>query len=215
MAQYNYLYKIKNKLNGKIYIGIHSTDDLNDGYMGSGTLILKSIEKYGKHNFIKTILEYCDNRDLLVELERKVVNKEFVDRRDTYNLSLGGSSINSTWKKSNQTILDKLKNDLVWAETRSRNISLGINRAMKSGKCSTATREFQMLRNQKSLTKESIEKRKSTYARNKHQQGENHSLYGKRSVNNGTSWKWIQKEEVETYLQSGWKLGKVKSNTRI
>lgn len=37
----------------------------------------------------------------------------------------------------------------------------------------------------------------------------------KRSVNNGTSWKWIQKEEVETYLQSGWKLGKVKSNTRI
>jgi hypothetical protein len=215
MAKIHYLYKIKNKLNEKIYIGIHSTEDINDEYMGSGTLIIKAIEKYGKDNFTKTILKYCKNRELLVELEKKVVNQKFVDRQDTYNLTLGGSSLKSTWKTSNETINFKLKNDPVWSETRSRNISLGLSRAMKNGKCSTATREFQLLRNKKSLTEESIKKRKETYAKNKHQQGENHSLYGKKAVNDGIECKWIQKEEVEKYLESGWKLGKVKSVKEI
>jgi hypothetical protein len=215
MAKMHYLYKIKNKLNGKIYIGIHSTENIDDGYMGSGKLIVKSIKKYGKDNFTKTILEYCDSRESVIELEKKVVNQKFVDRRDTYNTTIGGSGINSSWKKSNETIADKLKNDPVWAELRSRNISLGINKAIKNGKCSTATREFQLIRNKKSISKESIEKRKLTYARKKHQQGENHALYGKRIVNNDISWKWVSKEEVENYLESGWKLGKVNLGKKI
>ena len=215
MAKIHYLYEIKNKLNGKIYIGIHSTENVDDGYMGSGSLIMKAIEKYGKYNFTKTILEYCDSRELLVELEKKVVNENFVDRQDTYNLTIGGSSIKSTWKKSNETIADKIKNDPVWVETRNRNISLGVHRAIKNGKCSTATHEFQMMRTKKSLTEESIKKRKSTYEKNKHQQGTNHALYGKKIVNDSVSWKWIQREEIEKYLDSGWKLGKVKSGKRI
>jgi hypothetical protein len=215
MAQSHYLYEIKNNLNGKIYIGIHSTENISDGYMGSGTLITKAIQKYGRSNFTKTILKYCDSRELLIELEKKVVNQNFIDREDTYNLTIGGSSINSTWRKSNETIAYKLKNDPIWAETRSRNISLGLTKAIKSGRCSTATREFQMIRNKKSLSEESIKKRKSTYAKNKYQQGENHNLYGKKIVNDGIIWKWISKEEVEKYLESGWKLGKVNFNKEI
>lgn len=42
MKKYNYLYKITNKINGKIYIGIHSTNKLNDKYMGSGGPLLKA-----------------------------------------------------------------------------------------------------------------------------------------------------------------------------
>ena len=210
MATIHCLYKIENKLNEKFYIGVHSTDDINDGYMGSGDLIIKAIKKYGKNNFLKTVLKYCDNRELLMELEKKVVNKKFVARKDTYNVNVGGVGLVSTWKKSNETIAYKLKNDPIWTETRSRNISSGIRNAMKKGKCSTATREFQRIRTEKSMTKEAIEKRKTTYAKNKHQQGENHALYGKRAMHNDVDWKWVQKEEVERYLNSGWKFGKLK-----
>jgi hypothetical protein len=215
MAKIHYLYQIKNNINGKIYIGIHSTKNMDDGYYGSGNLISKSIKKYGKHNFTKTILKFCDSREELVNLEREIVNKYFIIREDTYNLCLGGSSINSTWENSNKTIKNKLKNDPIWAEARNRNISLGIKNAIKNGRCPTATREFQLIRNKKSLTQEAINKRKNTYAKNKHQQGENHALYGKKAVHNELGWKWVQKNELEDYLNRGWILGKGTSGNRI
>jgi len=215
MAKIHYLYKIENKLNQKIYIGIHSTENINDEYMGSSVLVSQAIKKYGEDNFSKTILEYCDSREELVELEKKVVDKKFVNRKDTYNLIIGGAGLTSTWEKSNETIAYKLKNDPIWTEKRSRNISLSIRNAMKRGKCSTATREFQRIRNEKSRTKEAIEKRKETYAKNKHQQWENHALYGRRAIHNDIDWMWVQKEEVGRYLDAGWKLGRLKSHKEV
>lgn len=52
------IYLTENLGNGKIYIG---SDTKNQGhgdpeYLGSGILIVKSIEKYGRENFKKTIL---------------------------------------------------------------------------------------------------------------------------------------------------------------
>lgn len=43
--QYHYFYKITNKVNGHFYYGIHSTNDLNDGYMGSGTRLHYAYKK--------------------------------------------------------------------------------------------------------------------------------------------------------------------------
>jgi group I intron endonuclease len=54
-----FIYKTTNTINGKSYIGKHiGTDD--DYYLGSGTLLLSKIEEYGRENFIREILEYCD-----------------------------------------------------------------------------------------------------------------------------------------------------------
>lgn len=84
------LYQTTNLLNGKIYIGIHQTNNLKDGYMGSGTLLKKAIKKYGKENFHFEVLAKVDSIEKLINLEREVVNEEFIKRRDTYNMELGG-----------------------------------------------------------------------------------------------------------------------------
>lgn len=89
--KYNYLYKITNLQNNKIYIGIHSTDNIDDGYMGSSKILNQSIRKNGIENFKKEILEFYPNRDFLREAEARIVNEEFVFRSDTYNISPGGA----------------------------------------------------------------------------------------------------------------------------
>ena len=59
---YHFIYKTTNLLNGKYYIGMHSTFNLEDGYMGSGKRLKRSLNKYGKENHKVEILEFVDNR---------------------------------------------------------------------------------------------------------------------------------------------------------
>ena len=90
--KYHYFYKITNLINNKFYYGIHSTYNLNDGYMGSGSLINKAKKKYGCENFKKEILEFFETRDELKEKERIIVNSQLLLDKDCYNLSEGGKS---------------------------------------------------------------------------------------------------------------------------
>ena len=58
--------------------------------MGSGKAILRAINKYGKDKFTKDILEYFDSRVEVFAAERKIVNEDFVKKRNNYNLQTGG-----------------------------------------------------------------------------------------------------------------------------
>ena len=75
---YYYLYRITNLINDKIYIGVHKIDD---GYMGSGKVVLSAIRKYGSENFRKEILEYFDTDADMFRREKEVVTEEFVSRQ--------------------------------------------------------------------------------------------------------------------------------------
>ena len=102
-----YLYKITNLINGKIYIGKHQTEDLEDGYIGSGVVLRKDFKKFGIENFSKEIIEFheCDRELCLAE--RKVVNEDFVKREDTYNCTTGG---NGSWSHTKNMVTVKDKN---------------------------------------------------------------------------------------------------------
>ena len=86
-----YLYEIKNQVNNKIYVGVHKTKSMDDGYMGSGKVILSAIKKHGIENFTKIILETFDNSETMFAREKEVVTDEFLARDNTYNLRRGGS----------------------------------------------------------------------------------------------------------------------------
>lgn len=108
--KYHYLYKITCEKNGRYYIGIHSTSNLNDGYMGGGKRIKNSVKKHGKEFHIKEILEFFDTREKLVEREKEIVNLEFLKDPMCMNIKLGGEGWccvgiqigGDKWKKANE-----------------------------------------------------------------------------------------------------------------
>lgn len=87
---YYVIYETKNLLNGKIYVGKHKTDNLNDGYLGSGINLKRAIKKYGKDNFIRSILFYLSSEEEMNIKEFDIVNEEFISRNDVYNIGIGG-----------------------------------------------------------------------------------------------------------------------------
>lgn len=101
MKKFHIVYKTTNLINGKIYIGFHSTNNINDGYIGSGKALKWAINKYGKENFSREILYYCADREAARLLESTIVDKKFLARNDTYNLVEGGTGVASQYGADN------------------------------------------------------------------------------------------------------------------
>ena len=80
------VYKTVNLVNGKYYIGVHKTDNPNDGYLGSGKLIKAAITKYGVDSFKKEIIAIFEDKNAAYQLEAELV----IIGEDSYNLKNGG-----------------------------------------------------------------------------------------------------------------------------
>ncbi len=91
---YHFVYKTTNTINGKFYIGKHSTKNIEDGYLGSGRSIRDAIIKYGKENFEKEIIGFCANVKEAYELEEQLL-KPIWDKCICYNRSCGGQGTGS------------------------------------------------------------------------------------------------------------------------
>lgn len=115
----NYLiYKITNKINNKYYIGMHATNNINDGYLGSGVALKSAIKKYGKENFVKEILETFSCYKDLVNAEKRYITQFVVDDKKSYNMCRGGlggfrTYTEKTRKKISESLLNyyRLKNE--------------------------------------------------------------------------------------------------------
>lgn len=91
-----YIYKTTNLLNGKIYIGKRVYRKKDDKwYLGSGIYLNRAIKKYGRENFKKEIIEWCNDKTHLNKREIYWI-KQFnaINPKIGYNLSLGGDGGN-------------------------------------------------------------------------------------------------------------------------
>ena len=99
------VYCTTNNVNNKIYVGVHKTEDPNifDGYIGNGISTSNkhyinnpkepfhfAVNKYGIDSFTRTIIQIFDNLQEALDLEYNIVNEEFIQRDDTYNVTIGG-----------------------------------------------------------------------------------------------------------------------------
>lgn len=86
---YYLIYKTTNKINQKYYYGAHCTDNVNDNYLGSGTALKKAIEKYGKENFYREVIEFCNSEEEMYLKEEKIVSQHY-KKDECYNMNIGG-----------------------------------------------------------------------------------------------------------------------------
>ena len=99
----NCIYRIRNLINGKTYIGRHKYKKLDDTYFGSGILIKQAIKKYGKENFTKEILEAnIDTVELANDFEQMYILFERAKGKAEYNLTDGGDGCKG-YKYSEET----------------------------------------------------------------------------------------------------------------
>lgn len=87
---YHYIYETTCLVTGRYYIGMHSTSNLEDGYIGSGKRLRFSINKHGHENHIKKILEFLPDRIALKQREKELVNIEVLTDTVCMNLMVGG-----------------------------------------------------------------------------------------------------------------------------
>lgn len=88
------IYKIKNKLNGKSYIGQTWSDVghrvAQHRYSQNKSIIGSALKKYGNENFDISILAESDNQDVLNWLEFQFIEKENSYSPNGYNIKTGG-----------------------------------------------------------------------------------------------------------------------------
>ena len=116
--KYHFTYQTKNMINGKLYIGRHSTDNLNDEYIGSGKNLKRAILKYGKNNFAIEVLCFFDTLDDLIKEEEFIVDDTWCLNKNTYNIVKGGSNpimfgeSNPSWKGGSSFYIKKGRADV-------------------------------------------------------------------------------------------------------
>jgi len=111
------VYQTTNIKNNKIYIGVHKCEnpEVFDSYIGCGikinnpssymnpiTPLQLAVKKYGTSLFKRITLKTFDSVEEAFNLEKELVNSEFINRNDTYNAKLGGFGGSSYYIKINQ-----------------------------------------------------------------------------------------------------------------
>lgn len=203
--KYHYLYKTTNLINGKYYYGMHSTNDLDDGYIGSGSYLRNAIHKHGKKNFKREILEYFDSREELVQGEIDLITDELLNEDLCMNLKPGGDggwTLEHT-KKSNKKQKELRETDPEWVKKYSENQSKALKNAYNNG-----TRIGTHFYDWTDKTHTDETKKKMSESSKSMCKGEKNGSFGTCWITKDGKNKKIKKEELETFINQGWNKGR-------
>lgn len=218
--QSHHVYLIENLINGHIYVGKHSTENLDDGYMGSGKLVTKAIAKHGLENFRKHIIKEFDTSEEAFEFEKSIVTEEFVADRNTYNLKIGGVG-GGDWSHINSDVeFRREKNQRAMRITNHKiqtDPAFAAYRAMKNARTSVRTKR---LHEEGKIPYEGLD-----WTGRKHTQKSKEAIgranaiaqSGQRNSNFGKAWvhndelkksKSVSKDQLQLFLDEGWVIGR-------
>jgi group I intron endonuclease len=178
MSEIHYVYVITNLVNGKKYIGDHSTNILNDSYLGSGIALKEAIKKYGRENFEREILKICGTKQEAFDLQKLYIEKFNTLTPNGYNICPTGGTECSGGTISESTRLKLRYQKLGIPLKKEHREKTG--KAMLGKKHSEKTKEL-MSQQRKGITKSEDHKRKIGEA----QKGERNHMYGKIPWNKG------------------------------
>jgi len=208
--KYNYIYKTTCDVTGKYYIGMHSTDDLNDGYMGSGKRLWYSFNYHGKNNHSIGILEWYDTRKELKEREKELVNEDLLKEDLCMNLKTGGDGgfVNEKHRQKfmdskvgTTNFVNRFKEDEEFKDKIVKTLRDGYKKAHLEGKLNVPKRVIRIISEE---TKQKMSETSKGMG-----VGKTNSQYGTYWITKDGSNKKIKKEDLNGYIEEGWVKGRL------
>lgn len=217
MERFFLVYKTVNKLKGEYYIGVHVTDDLEDGYLGSGKRLRYSLEKYGRENFERVILAVFDNPNEMFSKEAELVSEKTLLDPLCLNLKVGGYG---GWILKDKTVLYTSEsqalrsrfNNKKWREENADRIFEWTTKGLTRGRIKLAEMRSEGWVSPGFKGKCHTEEHKQRIGKitTITQAGDKNSQYGKcwiYSLVEKRSTR-VMKDEVQEWLDRGWILGR-------
>lgn len=204
---YHIIYRTICLITNRYYYGMHSTDNVDDGYLGSGKFLANSIKKHGVDNHVCEHLEFLENREKLREREREIVNDDLLKDSLCMNLKKGGDGGGGLWNEEhaqkfhaaggkkvlqilNQRHVEKLKTDAAYKEKYRKTLSVAQTGSKNGFFGKQHTPEY----------KKAVGLKNSI-----HQSGEGNSMHNKCWITNEIESKTMKKGES---LPDGWRFGR-------
>lgn len=219
--KYHLIYKITNKINGKIYIGQKSYNDIPsmENYYGGGIIIKTAVKRYGRKNFTREILySRIISQDTADAMEIWAIEKY----KPEYNIAKGGKGKGLT-DETKQKISKKVKN--LWEDNGYREHQVNAHKNMseeqknsissfqKTRFSSKEEKQRTSIATKEGMSKPEIRAKvsdglKKYYA--EHPENKPISTLGKKWYNNGI----ISKFYFEGEQPDGWTLGRIKGRSK-
>ena len=207
---FHFIYKTTDVRNGNFYIGMHSTNNLDDGYIGSGTRLKHLIYKHGNDIFNMEILEFLPDRKSLRLRESELVTSDLILEEKCMNLKPGGYGgfNNDTHQlKCSQAAglkhAERMKKDDEYRKKYSDKLSKSGKKRHKEGNLKNFTYDW----TGKKHSEES--KKKMSMIKKNVGLGETNSQFGTIWITKDNQNKKIKKDDLSTFLNEGWVKGRI------